>query len=73
MKERFVQLDALRGLASLAVLFSHILLITGPSSMGYVVYALLTRTYSPFQIFVNGNGAVVLFFVLSGFVLSLPF
>lgn len=72
MKERFVQLDALRGLASLAVLFSHILIIIGPTSMGYVLHALLTRTYSPFQIIVNGFGAVILFFVLSGFVLSLP-
>lgn len=72
MKERFVQLDALRGLASLAVLFSHIMLFLTPLSMNVVLHALLTKTYSPVQIFVNGNGAVILFFVLSGFVLSLP-
>ncbi|WP_372632922.1 acyltransferase family protein [Cohnella sp.] len=72
MKERFAQLDALRGLASLSVLLSHVVLIVAPSWMGGVVYGILTRTYSPFQIFVNGHSAVILFFVLSGFVLSLP-
>jgi len=72
MKERFAQLDALRGLAALTVLFSHIVLFLVPSSMGGVLYGALTKTYSPFQIFVNGHSAVILFFVLSGFVLSLP-
>ncbi|WEK53340.1 MAG: acyltransferase [Candidatus Cohnella colombiensis] len=70
MNQRFIQLDSLRGLAALAVLFSHIILI--PESMGSTMHSLLTAPYSPFQILVDGHSAVILFFVLSGFVLSLP-
>jgi peptidoglycan/LPS O-acetylase OafA/YrhL len=61
-RPRLLQLDALRGLAALMVVCSHMLL-TFP------------RTYAHWQIqlYSMGRSAVVLFFVLSGYVLSLPF
>jgi peptidoglycan/LPS O-acetylase OafA/YrhL len=62
MRERFHQLDSLRGLAALAVV-SHHCLMTLPDHGGWFWRA-------PFR---NGHEAVVLFFVLSGFVLNLPF
>ncbi|CAM3642936.1 acyltransferase [Cohnella lubricantis] len=69
-KERFVQLDALRGLAALTVLFYHMAIV--PSFLSPIAGQLFSHTYSPFGMLVNGAAAVVLFFVLSGFVLSLP-
>jgi peptidoglycan/LPS O-acetylase OafA/YrhL len=65
---RFAELDSLRGLAALAVVLSH---FTG-------VY-LNTRHYTvflykfPMRILLDGRAAVILFFLLSGFVLSLPY
>jgi peptidoglycan/LPS O-acetylase OafA/YrhL len=66
-------LDSLRGLAALAVVFHHFLYIlpgfaekTAPGVLG-----LLSR--SPLRLFFAGHEAVVFFFVLSGFVLALPF
>lgn len=64
---RFIQLDSLRGLAALAVFATHA--ISGVISVPLLVK--IDRT--PFSIFVNGNAAVMFFFVLSGFVLSLAF
>lgn len=55
--ERYLQLDSLRGLAAISVMGTHVL----------GVYPLI-NDYSP-----SGHPAVVFFFVLSGFVLSLPF
>ncbi|MFD2332194.1 acyltransferase family protein [Cohnella sp. GCM10020058] len=65
--KRITQLDSIRGLASLSVFFSHIWpLFPGPfTSYLYV--------NTPVRMAVYGHGAVMLFFVLSGFVLTLPF
>lgn len=73
-KSRVAQLDSARGIAALSVLFFHCLLVARES------YApLLSRfetigswlAWTPLRLFWVGHAAVVLFFVLSGFVLYL--
>lgn len=61
------ELDGLRGLAALAVFADHTLWL----HPGDKWIAAFSRT--PFGIVCDGHVAVVLFFVLSGFVLTLPF
>ena len=63
-------LDSLRGLAAVVVVFSHFLLLWDPSSLGRGARLLLGGILVPF---VNGRSSVILFFLLSGFVLSLPY
>ncbi|MCY0389795.1 acyltransferase [Robbsia sp. Bb-Pol-6] len=58
---RLHQLDALRGIASCMVVFSHFALI-GP---------LIWINRTPLRLLATGHEAVLLFFVLSGFVLTL--
>jgi peptidoglycan/LPS O-acetylase OafA/YrhL len=58
---RFQQLDALRGLAALTVVFSHFTLLA----------PLLGLRHTPLRVLSGGHEAVILFFVLSGFVLTL--
>jgi peptidoglycan/LPS O-acetylase OafA/YrhL len=67
MSKRFEELDSLRGLAALSVFFSHIYMVFNTDSLK------LLFEYGPFRPLIAGSEAVVLFFVLSGFVLSLPF
>lgn len=66
-QHRYTQLDSLRGLAALFVFFTHYLgaQIASPS------FNVIKKT--PLGVLFNGNAAVMFFFVLSGFVLSLPF
>ena len=65
---RFVELDALRGLAALIVVLHHLrLLWQGDVEPSSRILRMLLTLLNP-----AGNGAVILFFVLSGFVLSLP-
>jgi len=64
---RYKQLDALRGIAALTVFFGHYMSI----KIHEPLYSTLYPT--PLAILFNGNAAVMFFFVLSGFVLSLPF
>lgn len=65
--KRYHQLDSLRGLAAATVLIHHFLFIfTG-------LWWLEMLNYTPLRIFKAGHEAVIFFFVLSGFVLSLPF
>ncbi len=63
---RFYELDSLRGLAALTVVFYHFSLICSPG-----VRHLLLHT--PLRLLVAGHQAVILFFLLSGFVLTLPY
>jgi peptidoglycan/LPS O-acetylase OafA/YrhL len=65
---RFIELDSLRGLAALIVVLHHLrLLWQGDAQPASAIARGLNSLVSPV-----GNGAVILFFVLSGFVLSLP-
>lgn len=72
---RFTTLDGLRGLAALSVVFYHCLLVSprfgtaGERQSGWT-WAL---AHTPLHLFWQGGEAVYLFFVLSGFVLTLPF
>jgi peptidoglycan/LPS O-acetylase OafA/YrhL len=72
LRGRHIYLEAARGLAALAVVGSHAKLAFFPEHAG--VFDTLPKddlwTGSPLFVLVNGTGAVVLFFVLSGFVLT---
>jgi peptidoglycan/LPS O-acetylase OafA/YrhL len=65
---RLRELDALRGLAALAVSFQHVFLLTGAAGAVLAVAAL-----TPLNTLFDGTRAVLFFFVLSGFVLAVPF
>lgn len=75
-KHRINSLDSIRGLAALTVVMLHGLLIL-PTF--YAIYTMQSKgvvaaiNYSPLHIFWAGQEAVLVFFVLSGYVLSLPF
>lgn len=65
---RLEYLDAVRGLAAMTVVWSHYIVAFGmPSGLAAVA------TNSPLHIWWDGFAAVSLFFVLSGYVLSLRF
>jgi peptidoglycan/LPS O-acetylase OafA/YrhL len=75
MNRRLVELDSLRGLAAITVLFSHFSLVLDQlfieqkkMDIGFYLYK-----YTPIHIVWSGHEAVIFFFVLSGFVLTLPF
>lgn len=63
---RFHELDGLRGLAALTVFASH---LVGSFNFHSNSFAIINN--SPLHIFWHGEGAVHLFFILSGFVLTL--
>lgn len=65
MNRRIAQLDSLRGLASFSVLLHHLYLV-------FPFWPVFLKL-SPLRVMVNGHAPVILFFVLSGFVLSLPY
>lgn len=78
--QKVLFLDGIRGLAALIVVFSHIIqmfyvsLLNGDSmkSRFPLEWENIIRT-SPINLFYNGNFSVFIFFVLSGYVLSLKF
>lgn len=69
MKEtqRLEELDSLRGIASLSVVLYHSTSLLG------IAAALPFLYNSPLQFLLSGHQAVIFFFLLSGFVLSLPY
>lgn len=67
---RYVELDALRGVAALIVMLYHFLRLWAGTPHPRWVERLFTAT--PLRLLVAGRASVVLFFLLSGFVLSLP-
>jgi peptidoglycan/LPS O-acetylase OafA/YrhL len=64
---RYQELDSLRGLAAFSVILGHFSLVSLNAPWWRVLQA------SPGRILVAGHEAVVFFFVLSGFVLCIPF
>lgn len=75
--KRYPELDSLRGLAALTVLFHHFLLFfpvfwdaSKPEGTPWWVRLV---AFSPLHILWAGYEAVAFFFVLSGFVLALPY
>ena len=74
VSSRFVQLDALRGLAALFVVFAHHVRVfdqqpgVAPQHVSQVLHGL---RYTPLFVLWGGHEAVVIFFALSGFVLFL--
>ena len=65
MNNRIEQLDSIRGLASVTVVIGHIYYV-----FAFYWFSLISNTFSPLKVLINGHSAVILFFVLSGFVLS---
>ncbi len=64
--QRFNELDSLRGLAACTVVLGHF-------ASGVSAAFFLSLWHSPLRFLVTGHDAVILFFVLSGFVLFLPY
>lgn len=64
-------LDSIRGLAALTVITEHYVIAYGLPCQNFFCQALLDS--SPFNFWWNGSAAVSMFFVLSGFVLSLKY
>lgn len=65
---RYEQLDGLRGIAALVVFLFHAVMMAVPDPS-----AVRVLSFPLFRPFWDGPGAVTLFFVLSGFVLTLPY
>lgn len=76
MLNRYEELDSLRGLAALTVVFNHFLnvvpMVYFPEYYPDNVFIKILK-FTPVHLFWAGHEAVILFFVLSGFVLALPF
>ncbi|HEY2154528.1 MAG TPA: acyltransferase [Isosphaeraceae bacterium] len=73
---RYLSLDSVRGLAALCVVFTHMF---GPvyfktdASLSTMNPALVLFQVTPLRVLWHAGAAVIIFFVLSGFVLSLPY
>ena len=72
----YYELDSLRGLAALTVMFHHFVMILPAFALPFtanIPLAIRLIHFTPLGYMVAGRAAVIFFFVLSGFVLSLPF
>lgn len=79
-RQRYPSLDGLRGAASFVVLICHTLIIQPALLQAYIDPKVIPRgswswwtTFSPLHLPWAGMEMVYLFFILSGFVLALPF
>lgn len=79
-RRRYRSLDGVRGIAAFVVLICHAFLVTPALAQAYVDPNVMERwspswwaSFSPLHLAWAGTEAVYLFFVLSGFVLTLPF
>jgi peptidoglycan/LPS O-acetylase OafA/YrhL len=72
MKQRIDQLDSLRGLAAITVVVGHFTNLFPAKFDGSSVWWTAVL-HSPLICVMAGHQAVIFFFVLSGFVLALPF
>jgi len=68
MSKRYEELDSLRGMAAMAVFLGHIY-----GMFHETIIAKFVLRYGILRSLIASGEAVILFFVLSGFVLSLPF
>src|SRR6476646_6648538 len=68
---RRTALDGLRGLAALVVVFHHVLLTWPGWANAYLGSHGNALAYSPLHVVLDGTFAVYVFFVLSGYVLTL--
>jgi peptidoglycan/LPS O-acetylase OafA/YrhL len=78
--DRYPSLDGLRGMAALIVVLCHTFIVQPALMQAYLDPSLIQRgtrawwvTFSPLHLAWAGQEMVYLFFVLSGFVLALPF
>ncbi|MCJ2122766.1 acyltransferase family protein [Methylobacterium sp. J-077] len=67
---RLVQLDGLRGVAAISVVFHHILSALRPDLVVELQQNTAWIAYTPLSVFWNGTFAVSIFFVLSAFVVT---
>ncbi|MED1205214.1 acyltransferase family protein [Heyndrickxia acidicola] len=65
---RYDQLDSVRGIAAILVFFNHISMVTVTP-----LIALFFSFYFPLNMLFQGDAAINVFFILSGFVLFLPY
>lgn len=65
--DRLGELDSLRGIASMSVVLYHSASLLG------IMAAVPWLYHTPLQLLLAGHQAVIFFFLLSGFVLALPF
>lgn len=78
-QHHFMALDGMRGIAALLVVFCHCVEVDArigglnPPASWYRVDIITALFYSPLHFLWDGEDAVIFFFVLSGFVLSLSF
>ena len=68
--DRLLALDVLRGIAAFIVVLGHLFLMY-PEALRMEIPTWLR--ISVLRVLVNGHASVILFFVLSGYVLSIPF
>lgn len=76
---RFASLDGLRGVAAIIVVFTHFLVVV-PDVSDYIVgkqeplpgEPTWWLVHTPLRVLLLGNEAVMVFFIMSGFVLMLP-
>ncbi|TDN67444.1 acyltransferase [Paraburkholderia sp. BL10I2N1] len=76
MKTNYAELHSLRGIAALIVVSTHFLIVLPQFYSGVTLHSgwlSVLLKYTPLHVLLGGHGSVLLFFALSGFVLSQAF